>query len=332
MLAALIAILFLAETPGPAEMFRLNYGKVRVSTRFEYDLYVSDDLPPSDAAHVLPRGWKPALMPKLSIAGKWEFDGTTEHLVILPDGIKHGPVAPEQRIDTDPREVISDGKVVAHHSLDKPKFLLEVRRTDKPIFNAYGPFAWWNSSFPYLLNDSFANSTVTRKSRRFFGRQIDREVHRRTVGSGFIQLSISREPSIGVMPFYMRAFSFNSRSGSKRSNFRECYIVDERRCAAGGVLPTEWVDTFFGVADFDPDSPNHGDDTPLRPMDKVVIGRCKVVAQTDLRGQVCLDHLDDVRVIASIGGEVALSPTPSSLTLPQVVERIGKKIDSPNRR
>ena len=80
-----------------------------------------------------------------------------------------------------------------------------------------------------------------------------------------MRLVMNYDPAIGYLPYYVRGFSYNPNSVANRSNFRECYILNSRPCAAGGFVPMEWVDTFFGVEAFDPDSPRITTTPPSSP-------------------------------------------------------------------
>ena len=172
---------------------------------------------------------------------------------------------------------------------------------------------------------------MTRRSETVSGRRVETEVYRQEEGGGTVQLVFHYDPGLGYLPRYIRGWSWSASPGRDRSNVRELYLVSASPCAAGGFVPTEWVETFFAVKNFNPNSPDYSDDMPLRPAGRVSLTHFKIVELGNLEGDAAMDQLQEVKQLASFGGVVKLPPGTTRLTLDRIKTLLGKRVDTPRQ-
>jgi len=270
-------------------------------------------------------GWEPSSEPTLTITGRWESDGSAEHLVVTQDGIKPGP---GNLVNAFPFECLYDESFFAYHRFDERKYFLEARRIQRTFLDLYGPFEWWHKPFPFILKSEFGNARVTRRASTLSGRRLETEIYRQEEEGATVQLLIHYDPALGYLPRYIRGWSYPHNPALNKSNVKEFYLVSASPCAAGGFIPTEWVDTFFAVRNFDPNSPDYSDDMPLKAAGRVSLSHFKLVELRNQKGEVGMDQLQEVKLLGSFGGVVKLPPGTARLTLGQIEKFLGKRIDS----
>ncbi len=326
--------------PGPLDAFRANFGAIRVDIDYVHTHGTADP------RSLGPDGiWAGRIVDfvedrSFQILGRWEFDGTVERyacrspedVLVESRKIQGGELKPFSR---EPFELIFDGSTAASHtikgqSVHPLSYVVGVATTNSPgrIITTGGPFYWWGLyRFPIGLDAEFPGVVPTRSTSTINGRRTEVEVYRQTVRP-YTTEEIHFDPAIGYLPRYNRIYSFTPET--RRGYVKEMYMIEARPCAAGGVVPTEWIETAFIVDQFPDRYPEPDLSTVFKPTAaRIGLRHYKATRVADRKDPVRLIQLDGVKIVSSEGGFVQLPHEPHSLSMAEVKAILGKRLTNP---
>lgn len=327
----LVMVLLMGSTPGPLDAFRANRADILVDLEFVQETGKVDPSALKDGiTSAVERGFIPE--PLLKVTGRWESDGTTEHLVYgNPPDIAQlwakqgntGQLTSERRN----MEVLFDGETAAWHILDGSDRLLHVVKTQQALQVSHGPFYWVSlAPFPDYVLDDFAGVEPSLKRVTLEGRPVEVEVYRKDRPNSWYQAEVYYDPSTGYLPRFIRLIgSYRGQRGENIARVKELNMLDTRACSAGGFVPTEWIHLSFSIDDFERKYPAYRLGTSLEPTGTVAMSRFEATSFKDRIAPVRLDRLDSVMAISAVGGIIKLNRPPSTLTLAQVKGLVGRK-------
>ena len=353
MLILLSMIATLQVKAGPLDAFQANHAAIHAAVDFEQrfgtvdrDLVTRRKLWDGDELSF-------AEDPGKGVAGRWECDGTAEHIFrrLTDEAAKLvEPTRPGQIVPlTQPFEHLDDGEVVAYHFIEKGAQIIVTVREDSGLVRA-GPFNYFGEAFVTYLNRVYPGIEPKRKHGTRGGYACELAIYRQESPEGLIHsIEIAYDPSVGYLPRFIREvgrlpknrgvragpLDVGSLSLEKTSpptngsdfTVTETCLVEARLCQAGGFVPMQWRQVGFQVDNFDSRYPDYSDETVLTPSSSVVGLTCfKASHFKDLTGPVRLDQLEGVRVISGIGGTVPIPPGTLSLTLDQAKSLLGRKL------
>ncbi len=263
-----------------------------------------------------------------AVIGRWECDGSIERYecrtpanalnelrAATKPGLNPGRI--------EPFELIWDGEVYATHfikgeSVDPRTYLLTVAEEhEKPVrITCTGaPLMWWGlHRFPTLIKAQYPAAQVHRGRAVIAGHATETEVYFNP-GPRADRLEIWYDPAVGYLPRYSR---ISAKSG-KDGVVKEFYLVSAKRCAAGGFVPTEWIETSFMVEDFASKYDQMDVDTVVKPTGpKIGLGHYRAITVRDRKTPVRLVRLEGVNTISTDTGRVRLDRAISSLSLEEI--------------
>lgn len=333
-----------AAAPGPIDAFRSNFAAIGAEGDYEYRW----GRLPTELFEVDAAGLKDAVSfadqePRV-ISGTWScFDGVERFLqnprkdsteTAEPAGAGSGETGyshgPEPRI-----ELISDGQVMARIDLGKSgdagrDTVVEVsyQPTGGVTSLAKGPFVWWECSLVAMLGLRFDGVTPERGRLELDGASLEVETYIKPYPSGWMRLEVAYDPRIGFLP---RRTRFITLEG-KKAYVREWRLVDHRRSAIGGFVPSEWISGLFQYDDFPGAYPSYDASTKLH-RDAAFVGgsHFRLTSFRDRHEPVGLTRLTGRVTLACAGGEKRLRGTPARLTLADVRQGLGRDLTRPVR-
>jgi len=342
-LLALSLVLQNQAPPGPIDGFRANYAGIKVDLDYTYRF---GRVQPSSGAKERLWRWdsydfKTSEIQVLAVDGDWSCDGVTERVhygspaeVAAEGKKKFKPVIGKNRIDYIPEcEAIYDGDAEISHHFEElfngSMLAASVGETSAAWNNSQGPFCWgWSSPFPQVLRRSFADVRPARAWVERGGHPTEVEIYRdEHPNEGYwSQLEVSYDASVGRLPRFARhVVCFKGGITA----VREFYLVDARRCRAGGFVPAEWYTARFDLKDFERMYPLYDHSTELTPASHYGLGHFKASGVRDRANEVALERLQSVRWIAAPGGEVRLTPPPAKLTMGEIKKILGRFLTDP---
>jgi hypothetical protein len=336
-----VAASCLASPPlGPLDGLRANFAQTKADVRYHFERGTA----PLESLERL-RNWvrgEIGFVPNQpdSLDVRWACDGVREVLrCVTPEGAipnaanapvkgekpsSSGPFVQVQRIAF---ETLCDGELYASHQLDQDYVYVGLHDPVKAFYRGAGPFVWWGSFHcPSSLKLRYGDAQPSIHGTSVGGVAALVSVFQkeRTAGD-WLRTEIYHDPSIGYLPRYVRNVYLNRG----QAVCQEIFLLDARPCSEGGFVPTDLFETRFMS-----ETPKHigADEVDAgpgpRPTNKIVMGRLQATAFKDLRGQVALENLDNVRYVNSQGGHSpVVSKTP--LTMSRIRTLLGRKMTDP---
>ena len=332
LLLAVVAISQLRAEP--LDAFRANLAAIKADVEFTYKLGRID------RSSIKGGLWgdgrpEPAEFPAQTAMGRWEYDGSVQHLVSRPRADLPRPDSHHGGLTTYqfPFEMIYDGQSVAFHPLGKEDGLtIHVMNSDRPALICRGPFMYlWPRPFPDWLGDAIPGVKPTYKTAIRGGRNTEVATYRRDGTNGYSLVEVCYDPSIGYLPRYVRFLAHATRGEKKGyADCKEMYLLDARPCAEGGFVPCEFYELSFGSKGFPADYLEVDYDTITGfAANSVSMGHFLVTKFEDRKTPVKLDHLDGMMYISGIGGTIPLGRVPQSLDLGEAKSLLGRKFSEP---
>jgi hypothetical protein len=204
-----------------------------------------------------------------------------------------------------------------------------------PLTSGRGPFYWgFSDAFPHILFAKFRDRRVEKSIRILGGKRVIVEVYR--VGEPGLnapgicnQLEVAYDPAAGSLPRFARRIDYSFKPHST-ALVKEMYLTGTRRCAAGGVLPIEWIGAVYAVPEFDVAFPMY------RPLDKLIAPkklweRFHASNIQDRTAPVEITHSKAIRSIATADGVVPVPRDSGPLTLARIKAIADSGIKTPQR-
>ena len=331
-MAFLLACMFTAQGPGPLDAFKANEAAIQVNTEFLFESGTAARSVVSSGTAGTPGGVPFDANSLRTVVGRWEFDGTTEHLDCAHppdvDAEIQKSRKPGQIVAYQPAaETIWDGETAAWHTLHEGDNGVQVAPSIEPPFMQYGPFMWFGpSNFPSTLASEFPGVKPIIKPGSRGGRPTEVLIYRSTINDGWQQYEISLDPGIGYLPRFARIIGVSRDEKGKPVTYaKEMYLIEASPCGAGGFAPTEWYVAAFEVDELEKHYPNYDAETVLTPnSSRVGIAHYKTTKFKDRKGPVQLDRLDGVQTISGYGGTVNLTGSSKALTLDEIKTKLGR--------
>lgn len=333
----LVALMLVAAEPGPLDAFRANYASTRVNTEFLFEV--------GTASRELVTGgglWTTNQVGFVEdavrrVAGRWECDGTTEHLVCAPSGKEAEEAAHAARskaaqqpiiAEQPPLEVLFDGEAAAWHLMDEGSSTIQLGYIEHPPFLHHGPYMWFGP-FPFLLSlrKDYGELKPTRKLATIGGHSTELEIYKHTNPNIWEQMEIYYDSSIGYLPRFHRVIAMvKDGTGESMAMVKDMYMTDARSCSVGGFVPTEWYVASYRIDHFERDYPDYDAGTVLKPASaQLTLTRYRTTSFQDRKGAVYMDQLKDLRFIGGVGGVVPIKDSPATLTLHQLKSRLTQR-------
>ncbi len=317
-----LALLTLALDPGPLDAFRANYASIKVDIRYNYTEGVADpeivgrlwrlkapeyDAEPDYGERTKQRGYT-----KDEVAGRWGCDGTVEYFdFATPDLILSRMASKNVRGVFRATELLCGESILAGHLYKNqgttPYIIIwDSNKPPAVRLNGTSPFLWWMLSFPDHIEHYAAGTAPKRRTAMCDGHPVEVEIyeHEPARAPGVLErIEISYDPVIGYLPRYARGV-FTSKSNDEAA-IAEMYLINARRCSAGGFVPTEWYATSYPVSAFSKRYPNYDDETALEPSERIQLEHFHVTDFKDLSAPLALSRLEGVKGILANGHVVA---------------------------
>jgi hypothetical protein len=330
------------EPPGPLDGFRANYAALKAEGTFLYRAGSGD--PAVIAEGRLWRGVELNEERKYRVIGRWGCDGSAEYYdfsspedVIEKGRRESSPADPTGLTRTlgyvPHTEAIFDGEVTVGHYLGERGMTFPgtvnawVGNEPAMLYRGKGPFLWWTEyPFPHLITKKFPGVVPSRREALRGGHPVEVEVYRKNVTDGWAQLDVSYDPAIGYLPRHVRLTGLNN---TQRTGFiKEMYLIDSIPIQGGGFLPIDYYVAYYSVDSFSSRYPDFNEATLLRPTSKLALGHFKLTDIRVRRQPVALAHLDGIKMVGAIGGNIPLSDS-RPLTIDAVKTLGGEKLTVP---
>jgi hypothetical protein len=315
--------------------FRANLSSIEASVEFTYRVGFA-----RSAEVCAGRVWSKGTVnlvrenKSLFVSGRWESDGNVERLVNLPSDERAREIesAREKGLNQIPggeaEEFLLDSELVAGHKLAEAYVTVAPATLSGAQNHLITPFSWFLDRFPHDFER--LQSSVPPGSQR----SMLRGVHGGYATEDLI-LSVSTEDGDG---HYVIAFDsslqllprFDRRCEVWRENdtatINEMYLLDARRCKAGGFVPVEWVRLSFDIPDFKKTYPHFDPQGDLEcPTTEVYCTHFRATTFQDTNPYPRLHREEGFILVASAGGTVRLPDSPTSLSMDDVRRIMGQK-------
>ncbi|WP_422927306.1 hypothetical protein [Singulisphaera sp. PoT] len=303
--------------PGPLDAYRLNFRETKAEIKFEFSSHLLNSHPIGDAP--VPRSGELSIAspPFFKVAGEWSCDGMSEHWIFHQEdssqksGKSDGLPDYEAIFD-------QDMEVFAYHHFKQKQPYVFIESAKYPRFNVFGPTNWMEIPFLAQIETTYKNSEVTRKKTLFHDHPTESELYTVDNGKMTLKLLVLYDPSIGYVPRYLRGMSYKSNEAAPQVICKEVFLLEAKPCSAGGFIPTEWCETFYTAAKFDPSQADRWD-AKFSYTTKIIADHFKAGSISDLKGnRVVMREMSDVRHLATGSGDVALPAGSKNLNIEQL--------------
>jgi hypothetical protein len=335
---------------GSLDAFRSNFAAIKAEIIFEFH-YGYADLKTIDRLRL----WNTkGINIKENLdhyVGRWRCDGSAVHLTFMPvdrdlkdltadeireildkkahkDIKKSSTENQSQNINRSGFEELSNDELDAQLKFDDPTFIdVNLLLESGLIQNRRDPFSWWGSyRFPYNLIQDLSHEKSSTQSTMIHDFPLEVLSFQKKMDSGeWYRYDFFHDPSAAYLPRYVRMIGASDNG----SVCKEMFLIETRRCAAGGFVPLEYYETEFVCV-----SPRYSENPKLdmsyspRPRGgdfPFVLGHFLVKDFKDFKGKAALEPLKVTHSITARGGRSPLtSNTP--LTIERMKLILGKKI------
>lgn len=346
---AVLALLSATPAPGPIDAFRVNQASIKVDLRYRYTKGLADpalvgrlwsvrdpgyDAEPDygDYARGDFQGFS-----KGEVGGRWSCDGAVEYYDFAPPDWLVQKLA-GQKVKTAvnlPTEALyGESTFAGHHYLHQsgtPYIHIWDHENPVNLHFGTGPFLWWGVyPFPHVLKHDAPGARPRHGTSERNGHPVEVEIYEhepaKAPGAKW-RFEISYDPTVGYLPRYARCIYIYG--DADKASVNEMYLIDVRRCSAGGFVPTEWYDTMYFVPDFSKRHPRFDDNTPLKPSGRIRLGYFKVTEFKDRSTPVALERLKGVTGIKAYGRVTRFSQPRRSLTMTELSALAGSSTTRP---
>lgn len=306
------------------DAFRVNKASAKVDLRYRYTTGQADPA-------ILRRLWslrepeydekpdydEPTKLgyTKSEVVGRWSCDGAIEYYdFATPDWLLRKLAERKVRSSVTATEALyGESTLVGHHYLDQvstPYLLVWDHEFPAVLGSGTGPFLWWGvHPFPQLLDYHTPGANPEHRTSQRDGHPVEVEIYEHEPGRApgvIARIEVSYDPSVGYLPRYARTLYIYK--DKDEAHVTEMYMIETRRCSAGGFVPTEWYDTGFIVSGFTKRYPKYNDDTFLEPSQRIRLGHFKATEFKDRSAPVGMERLEGVQGIMARGQVVAKLP------------------------
>lgn len=348
----------------PLEAFRANYAAIKIDLDFTVKRGVLLDSEDKIWTGELERVFQNKDMPVGDLEGHWACDGVTEYIRFSSTPERLAKAAQERLIVAQPKnadvakvrvrafyvpltECLWDGETLVSHAMPRP---IGARADDSvprdlsvripgnelnPLTSGRGPFYWgFTDAFPHILLGKYRGRRVEKSSKILGGKQVIVEVYR--VGepgpnaAGICnQLEVAYDPAAGYLPRFARRIDYSFKPHAT-ALVKEMYLTGTLPCAAGGILPIDWIGTFYAIPEFNLAFPDyHAFDKLIAP--KNIWERFHAFNIQDRKAPVELVNTKAIQSIATANGVVPVPPNSGRLTLSRVKLILGAGLKTLDR-
>jgi hypothetical protein len=347
--ASIVLIFLLAQTEvGPEDAFRANFAAIHAEAK--YRLRVGEA--PVESLDRL-RSWSSAEISfverrRSALNVDWACDGVAqrvfcisanpeelEHALMPPTGEKGGmrnlmgggPIgAASSRPAAKGFEVLWDGEVQLEHRFDGKDVQVHLGDNLGILYTTSGPFLLWATlKYPSQLRVNFPRSVPAIHRASLAGRELVVAVYQDEFEpNGWARLEVWHDPNVGFLPRFARYVV----GGGPGGRCREYFLIAARSCASGGFVPTLVYEAIFDTdrpkpvdaSEFDSRAP-----APV-PRGQISMRHLDAVDFNDIKRPAALEKLENVEIIAAVGG-VAPLRTKEPLTMERLKVILGPKLN-----